>query len=146
MMIRLYTRLLRLGLRKGLDHERASGVLFSVSAKTIRRCLSVTYPIPEWMGTPLQKPAGPLFGVAGDDNPLAVTPESSEYFIPQVPLHDMDGRQNKKRVLILCTGGTLTMAPNEQGALAPVQGALLKYLVEMRELHADHMPEVVAYE
>ena len=38
------------------------------------------------------------------------------------------------------------MAPNEQGALAPVQGALVKYLDDMRELHTDHMPEVVAHE
>lgn len=38
------------------------------------------------------------------------------------------------------------MAPNEQGALAPVQGALVKYLDDMRELQADHMPEVVAHE
>jgi hypothetical protein len=95
------------------------------------------------MGTPLQQPAGPLYGRTND--PDGLTPELSQDFIPQVAVHDREGRR-KKRVLVLCTGGTLTMAPNEQGALAPVQGALVKYLEEMRELHADNMPEVVAHE
>jgi len=112
------------------------------------RCLATTtrhihYPIPAWMGAPLQQPAGPLYGRTND--PDGLTPELSQDFIPQVAVHDREGRR-KKRVLVLCTGGTLTMAPNEQGALAPVQGALVKYLEEMRELHADNMPEVVAHE
>ena len=113
-------------------------------------------------GTPLQKEVGPLFGssVVFDDANLqtdsimldgadpstqSVQPAASEYFIPQVPLHALDGQQ-RKRVLLLCTGGTLTMAPDENGALAPVQGALIKYLQEMRELHDPLMPEVVAHE
>ena len=34
-------------------------------------------------------------------------------FIPQVPLHGSDGLV-RKRVLVLCTGGTLTMAPGHR--------------------------------
>jgi L-asparaginase len=109
------------------------------------------------MGKALQKPAGPLFGssIVHDDEDEsehlltggAVKPAKSEYFIPQVPLHSSDGQQ-RKRVLVLCTGGTLTMAPdpNKGGSLAPVQGALVKYLEEMRELNDPNMPEIVAYE
>jgi len=76
-----------------------------------------------------------------------VHPEKSKYFIPQVKLHAGDG-SHRKRVLILCTGGTLTMAPDptKGGSLAPVQGALVKYLEEMRELNDPNMPEVVAFE
>ena len=36
-----------------------------------------------------------------------VPPESPFFFIPQVKLHDGDG-SHRKRVLVLCTGGTLT--------------------------------------
>lgn len=109
------------------------------------------------MGKGLQKPAGALCGssvVHGDDleddhllTDSAVKPASSRFFIPQVPLHVADGQQ-RRRVLLLCTGGTLTMAPDPKngGALAPVQGALVKYLKEMRELNDPGMPEVIAYE
>jgi L-asparaginase len=40
------------------------------------------------------------------------------------------------------------MAPNPDkgGALAPVEGALSKYMKEMNELNADHMPEVILHE
>lgn len=89
-------------------------------------------------GTPLLTPAGSLFDhetimnpttfASSNDheNELAITllpkddenltehieaPESEYFFIPQVKLHDGDGSQ-RKRVLVLCTGGTLTMAPN----------------------------------
>ena len=61
-----------------------------------------------------------------DDNITElVTPPESDFFIPQVKLHDGDGMK-RKRVLVLCTGGTLTMAPDLEkgGALSPVQGAL----------------------
>jgi len=69
-------------------------------------------------------------------------------FIPQVSLHPGDGR-SRKRVLVLCTGGTLTMAPDPDhgGALAPVQGALSRYMTEMSELrNNEQMPEVVLHE
>ncbi|CAJ1966133.1 unnamed protein product [Cylindrotheca closterium] len=55
----------------------------------------------------------------------------------------------RKRVLILCTGGTLTMSndPSQGGSLAPVQGALTKYLQNMREFTDDpEMPEIVSHE
>jgi L-asparaginase len=68
-------------------------------------------------------------------------------YIPQIALHEHDGRR-RKRVLLLCTGGTLTMAPDpaQGGALAPVEGALSAYLAKMDELRADHMPDVVVHE
>ena len=59
------------------------------------------------------------------------------------------GTKRKKRVLILCTGGTLTMAKNPllDNALAPVPGALTDYLKTMTELTDDpDMPEVYAHE
>lgn len=57
--------------------------------------------------------------------------------------------KRKKRVLILCTGGTLTMAkdPNRGNSLAPVEGALTHYLKTMTEITDDpDMPDVVAHE
>ena len=102
-------------------------------------------------GTPLLTPAGLLFEYetvmnpstfASDNDPSegeldvcllpkdpdnltehVKPPESEFFFIPQVKLHDGDGSQ-RKRVLVLCTGGTLTMAPNPEqgGALSPVPG------------------------
>jgi L-asparaginase len=109
----------------------------------------------ELMGKPLQTAAGLLYGQARTETGAdtteiqdsTVTPAISEYFIPQVSLHEFDGQQ-RKRVLLLCTGGTLTMSPDPKngGALSPVQGALIKYLKEMRELHDPQMPEIVAHE
>ncbi len=96
------------------------------------------------MGDPLQESAGPLWGpdIVGDD-------ESSS-FIPEVPLYLGEGGRSssRKRILILCTGGTLTMAPdpNQGGALAPVQGAISRYMKDMTELHNDGMPEYVLHE
>ena len=83
----------------------------------------------------------------GDDDQKSAGASERPNFIPEVRLHDFDGTQ-RKRVLVLCTGGTLTMAPdpNQGGALAPVQGALTRYLEHMRELNAENMPEVVAHE
>lgn len=100
------------------------------------------------IGKPLQTPAGPLFGSSiVDDDPDTIDPEKATHFIPQVALHASDGRR-RKRVLMLCTGGTLTMAPDptKGGSLAPVQGALVKYLEDMRELDEPNMPEIVAFE
>ena len=56
------------------------------------------------------------------------------YNLPQhtyLPSHS-----RKKRVLVLCTGGTLTMAPDstKDGGLAPVEGALTEWMSNMREL------------
>lgn len=125
-------------------------------------------------GTPLLTPAGSLFDhetlmnpttfasdndheneldlllLPKDDENLTEhiqAPESDFFFIPQVKLHDGDGSQ-RKRVLVLCTGGTLTMAPNPEqgGALSPVQGALSDFLKSMLELTNDKMPKVVVHE
>jgi L-asparaginase len=63
-----------------------------------------------------------------------------EVFIPQ---YDVFGRR-QRRVLIICTGGTLTMAPNPNlgGGLAPVEGMLTKFFAEgLDELKQPHMPE-----
>lgn len=57
--------------------------------------------------------------------------------------------RSRKRVLVLCTGGTLTMSndPTQGNSLAPVQGALTEYMATMRELTDDpEMPEIVAHE
>lgn len=86
----------------------------------------------------LQSPAGALY----DQN------ENQPVYIPQVPLHSKDGRR-RKRVLVLCTGGTLTMAPdpnNSKSGLRPVQGSLTQYMNEMKELENENMPEVVTHE
>ena len=60
-------------------------------------------------GTPLLTPAGPLFGrdniAPGDES--ADSDYSDEVFIPQVNFRE-EGVGGKKRVLVLCTGGTLT--------------------------------------
>lgn len=57
--------------------------------------------------------------------------------------------RSRKRVLVLCTGGTLTMShdPTQGNSLAPVQGALTEYMASMRELTDDpEMPEIVSHE
>lgn len=94
------------------------------------------------MGEPIQAPAGRLWQEDNDDNN-----NNKNNFIPEVQLHANDGRQ-RKRILMLCTGGTLTMAPdpNRGGALAPVQGALSAYMQHMEELNNPGMPEVVLHE
>lgn len=70
--------------------------------------------------------------------PAGVVCESPGNFIPQNALYENQGR-TKKRVLILCTGGTITMAPDpkQNGALAPVQGALSKYMSHMDEFNQE---------
>ena len=55
----------------------------------------------------------------------------------------------RKKVLVLCTGGTLTMQndPTKGNSLAPVQGALTSYLAGMTELTSDpEMPEITSHE
>ena len=110
-------------------------------------------------GKPLQQAAGSVLGSVGmardadDDSDnkafldAVVRPQSSKYFIPQDLLPSNDGNQ-RKRVLVLCTGGTITMVPDPSkgGALVPQQGALIKYLEELRELNDEGMPEIVAFE
>lgn len=114
------------------------------------------------MGRSLQPPAGRLWAhdVIDDDDDEHTHGEGSDHdtiydnsgdrqFIPQVSLHANDGRY-RKRVLVLCTGGTLTMAPDPSlgGALAPVEGALSRYMSEMTELHDEDskMPQVILHE
>lgn len=110
----------------------------------------------EILNRALQKPVGSLFGLFDDgkydvseegESTTIIKPSESNFFIPQVPLHEEDGR-SKKRVLILCTGGTLTMAPDHEkgGALAPVEGVVTNYMREMKELLDDDMPEVLVHE
>ncbi len=60
----------------------------------------------------------------------------------------MDSFLESYSIYSLCTGGTLTMAPDQNmgGALAPVQGAVAEYMKEMRELNVESMPEIVTHE
>jgi Asparaginase, N-terminal len=101
------------------------------------------------MGQSMQAPAGPLWKEDNHDGSAIDSSSNSNHFIPEVQLHATDGRQ-RKRVLMLCTGGTLTMAPDASrgGALAPVQGALSAYMhTHMHaELNNPAMPEVVLHE
>jgi hypothetical protein len=109
------------------------------------------------MGKPLQQPAGPLWGsnLDGMEHHSDQNNDQKNHhdhddssFIPEVQLFEGDGR-SRKRILVLCTGGTLTMAPdpNRGGALAPVEGAISKYMSEMNELHDNpSMPEFVLHE
>lgn len=86
---------------------------------------------------PIQSPAGLLC----DDHDLCVIDDTTRV-LPHM------GR-SRKRVLVLCTGGTLTMChdPTQDNSLAPVQGALTAYLASMRELTDDpEMPEIVSHE
>jgi len=84
--------------------------------------------------TPIQTPAGPLYDK--DERPL------------DDGILAMQGQKRKKRVLVLCTGGTLAMAPDplQGNSLAPVEGALTDYLKQMPELDQNDMPQVVAHE
>ena len=102
----------------------------------------------EILAKALQKPAGPLYGKNSDGTcATVIKPDSNDFFIPQVALYENDGRR-RKRVLVLCTGGTLTMAPDPEkgGALAPVEGAVTAYMKNMNELCNESMPEVVCHE
>ncbi len=98
-----------------------------------------TAPSPESLPehTSVAGDAGPLFKqdcCADDDRTCTVIPHRGLI---------------RKRVLVLCTGGTLTMSadPTNGNSLAPVQGALTEYLAGMRELTDDpEMPEVISHE
>lgn len=115
-------------------------------------------------GTPLLTPAGPLSGqniVPGasdsdsDDHTNEIDPPESDYFIPQIVHEGGVSVGRKKRVLVLCTGGTLTsefwscvglrsrpllivhavaVAPNPSGALEPVPGAFTDFMKSLLEL------------
>lgn len=92
-------------------------------------------PLPEF--EPIQSPAGLLC----EDHEQCDIDETTNVLPHR-------GR-SRKRVLILCTGGTLTMSndPEQGNSLAPVQGALTSYLASMRELTDDpEMPEIVSHE
>jgi hypothetical protein len=125
------------------------GSIRSMASKTPDEALPATKEIPE---KALQNPAGSLYGggkseIDSTDGATLIIPEPSDFFIPQVELHDDDGR-SRKRVLVLCTGGTLTMTPNPDkgGALSPVEGTVTAYMKEMPELCNEQMPEVVVHE
>lgn len=91
----------------------------------------------------VQKRAGPLWSNvninnASEDKTDDITKNLSHM-----------GKAPRKRVLVLCTGGTLTMSndPGKGNSLAPVQGALTEYLETMREFTEDpEMPEIVSHE
>ena len=114
------------------------------------------------MGEPLQKAAGPLIGPDiyhsddeddhhnhdhDEDDKKSIARQKKKRYIPEVSLYEGEGRV-KKRILVLCTGGTLTMAPDplQGGALAPVEGAISKYMSGMEELHSPEMPDYVLHE
>ena len=121
---------------------------------------------PSILSKALQSPAGSLYGdgmtaeehFLDDDELLResntdegltkmIHPDESDIFIPEIPINEFE-RLRRKRVLVLCTGGTLTMAPDPErgGALAPVEGAVTAYMKEMKELNNQNMPEVVCHE
>ena len=96
------------------------------------------------MGEPLQEPAGALLGpdiYHSDDDDDDEDGIARPTYIPEVSLYEGEGRV-KKRILVLCTGGTLTMAPDPKqgGALAPVEGAISKYMSKMEELNSPDLP------
>lgn len=97
-------------------------------------------------GVSLQASAGCLWNRSSSDG-TGNGARSDPSFIPQV---DARSSTRKRRVLILCTGGTMTMVPDpkRQNALTPKQGALSKYIEHhmIPELYADHMPEIVLHE
>ena len=103
----------------------------------------------------------PATGSTRRDGPLPIhhsvqTPAGVLYDEAKLLRHDDDTTrtlphrgQSRKRVLVLCTGGTLTMSndPAQGNSMAPVQGALTDYLAAMRELTEDpEMPEIIAHE
>jgi len=51
-----------------------------------------------------------------------------------------EGRQ-KRKVLIIYTGGTMGMRPIEDGSLAPIAGYLTEKIKEMPEMSQEEMPE-----
>ena len=108
---------------------------FSSSSTRVPSCPPVSHRNPPPTHTSVSRDAGPLWEpdlcAEGD---ATIIPHRGSY---------------RKRVLILCTGGTLTMScdPAQGGSLAPVQGAMTNYLAGMTELTEDpEMPEIVSHE
>ena len=91
------------------------------------------------------------FPRAGTTSPNASSLSRVNIFsYPKIIIDDVRGGDvgRRKRVLVLCTGGTLTMAPNSEkgGALSPVPGALTDFMKSMLELTNCQMPQVVVHE
>jgi L-asparaginase len=136
---------------KGTTPNKGRSTSYSVDRPTMT--MTSRDQIRKLMGTPLQKPAGKLWGPdifpheeEGDDEQHRDDHRTT--YIPEVSLYENEGRA-KKRILILCTGGTLTMAPDpsQGGSLAPVDGAISRYMKEMSELHSNpEMPDYVLHE
>lgn len=55
-------------------------------------------------------------------------------------------RAEKKKVLILYTGGTMGMIPEADGSLAPKEGYLTEVIINMPELKRDEMPQCTVKE
>jgi L-asparaginase len=120
------------------------------NAATPCRCFSSTgsnepssrKPLKKVAGISLQASAGRLWSQPTTHDGISARDPN---FIPQV-----GSSTRKKRILILCTGGTMTMVPDpeRQNALSPKQGALSHYIAHhmVPELYADHMPDVVLHE
>lgn len=60
--------------------------------------------------------------------------------------HEVLDGEEKKNVLIIYTGGTMGMKPDEDGSLAPVPGYLVQVLKEMPEMHRPEMPSYTIIE
>lgn len=63
-------------------------------------------------------------------------------FIPQV----VEDPGQQPRVLVLCTGGTMTMMPDADGSLSPVQGALSDHISRHQDSFQTIMPDIVLHE
>ena len=63
---------------------------------------------------------------------------------PHMTMDEME----QKSVLIVYTGGTMGMKPDENGSLAPVPGYLVQVLNEMPEMHRPEMPkyDIIEYD
>jgi hypothetical protein len=64
-------------------------------------------------------------------------------FYSSVGTNSMDQR---KRVLVIYTGGTMGMLRNSQRSLEPCPGFLTEKLMKMEELQSETMPEVEVME
>jgi len=54
--------------------------------------------------------------------------------------------RDQRRVAVICTGGTLCMKPNADGALAPAPGFLVERMLAMHEFRQVDMPACTLYE
>ena len=90
------------------------GKFFTTATKNTTKRRARSYPaknvaLEKLIGEPLQKPAGHLYGssVIDDENDVEILegdgtkikPAKSTFFIPQIALHEEDGRE-RKRVLV----------------------------------------------